>query len=401
MLAKKFYSRSQIVLTSALFRLFISFNNLIVSFFVIRLYSPDLWGEIVYYLLPLDLGFVIINWGSSFYLSRQFGLNPQLISNDFQKAFTSRAYLLVAFLIGVLFLPIDTEIKFILIAYSIGRFIYQSFDPIVQYDRNFLFGLGVEAIGILVIVIPLPALSSSVSLFTVLLLFTLSFSIRALITLITFRRFLSGITFKAALSDFLKPSLLFLFLTLTAMLQQRMDLYVATLYLEPEHVAGYQVFLSLLLLSHVAASLLLSPYARNIFRLSHERLKKLERQFILVGVVLSLISITTIFFILKYVFMIRLSSLMYVAGYLYILFYYCYQVRSYQFMKEHRQLDVALFSLTGCVISLILAIFLIPEFGLEGAIASGLSTQIVNVLLHLRVRFDDRKKPVHAASTIA
>src|SRR5688572_13127167 len=99
------------VATSALFRLLISFGNVIVSLIIVRLYSPKLWGDMVYYLLLLDFGFVAINWGHSFYLSRQFSENPQLISNNFQKAFVSRSYILILFVIVIFLLPVSVHIK--------------------------------------------------------------------------------------------------------------------------------------------------------------------------------------------------------------------------------------------------------------------------------------------------
>ena len=192
--------------------------------------------------------------------------------------------------------------------------------------------------------------------------------------------------------NFLKPALPFLLLTLMAMLQQRIDLYLVALYLTPETTAAYQVFLNLLLLSHVVASLLLSPYARNIYRLSHQGLGKLEKKFMSAGILLSTASISVIYVVVQLIFKFQLSWFMYVAGYFYVLLYYLYQVRNYQFMKEHRQADVAIFSLAGCVVSLILGLILIPFYGIEGAILGGLSTQVLNVLLHLRVRFEDNKK---------
>jgi O-antigen/teichoic acid export membrane protein len=402
MSTKSFYFRTRVVLTSSVFRLLSSFGTLIISSFVVRWFSTGLWGEIVYYLLLLDLGFVAINWGHSFYLSRQFSENPQLISNNFQKAFVSRSYILILFVVVIFLLPVSIHIKVTLAACSLARFIYQAFDPLIQYHRKFLPGLILELAGIVAIVLPLIFLRSDVSLLTVLMLYAISFTFRAVITLIMFRSHIAGSRFPVDASTFLRPALPFLVLTLTAMLQQRMDLYVAALYLKTDKLAIYQVFLSLLLLSHVAASLLLSPFARNMFRLSHERLRKVERQFMFAGIFFSAISIVVIFIILKFVFEFHLSWMMYVCGYVYVLLYYFYQVRNYQFMKAHRQKEVALFSLVGCGLSLVLSFVLIPYYGMEGALIAGLSTQVVNVLLHLRVRFiDDAQGSIRTPSTLA
>jgi O-antigen/teichoic acid export membrane protein len=279
------------------------------------------------------------------------------------------------------------------------RFVYQGFDPLIQYHRKFLLGLVVEILGVIIIVLPLILQHDNITVTTIVELFALSYLCRGVILMIVFRHSLSGIEFDYNPINFLKPAFPFLLLTFMAMLQQRTDLYLVALDLTPENTAAYQVFLNLLLLSHVVASLLLSPYARNLFRLSHKGLRKIERQFMRAGILLSAVSIGVIYIIVQLVFQFQLSVFMYVAGYFYVLLYYFYQVRNYQFMKEHRQGDVALFSFAGCVVSLILGLILIPLYGIEGAILAGLSTQLLNAILHLRVRFQDAKKEIIESSS--
>lgn len=400
MLLNKILSRAQTVAVSAAFRLVSSLGNVIISLFIIRIYSAHLWGELVYYILMLDLGFVVINWGHSFYLSRQFSLNPQSIRSEFHSSLISRTYILMAFAILILLLPIRIEARFILIGWSVARFIYQSFDPIIQYYRRFFVGLCIELLGI-VCIIALVTFPAAVSVLFLLASFAIAYAVRSLLVVIIFRQFLTGLSFNTSVDDFLKPALPFLLLTLTAMLQQRTDLYVAALYLDSSDLGSYQVFLSLLLLSHVGASLLLSPYARNLFRMSHQKLRMIERQFMTAGLLLSMISIVVIFLLTKYVFLFQLSWVMFSAGYFYVLFYYFYQVRNYQFMKEKRQKEVAVFSLAGCALSFLLGMILVPKYKVEGAMIAGLSTQTLNVILHLRVRFKDRKQVAQTPSTIA
>lgn len=382
----KVYSRLNIVLSGGIFRIFVSFANLIISLFVIRTQSDQLWGQMVYYLMILDFGFSVVNWGHVPYLIQIFSSNPSGIRRQVMAALQSRFYLLFIFSAVVLVSPLPVNIKGMIVLCALARFVYQSFDPVAQYERKFIFSIVCELIGLCIVVAPMVIYGYGISLDLLLKLYSISFVIRALLALVYYRRYIFPFQ-PIPIFDwrvYLKPAFPFFLLTITALFQQRTDLYVVNLILAPEDSARYQTFLNLLLFSQVGASLLLSPFARSIFRLPPESLQKLERHFIRSGFILAMVSTSLIYLVLTFIFRFNLSWRMYLMAYVYIVLYYTYHIQNYRLQRSYAQSTVALYSMTGVFVNLCSSFVLIPRFGIEGAAAAGLATQALITVLHYK-----------------
>src|SRR5215212_8668725 len=129
-LSKKNISRIKIIIAGGLARFITSFTNLFISLVIIRFVSPELWGEIVYYLLFLDLCFIVISWGNGPYLSTVFSLHPQKIKEGWFTSSSARSILLILFIVVISFSSFPSSLKWTMIAWSVGRYIYQSFESI-------------------------------------------------------------------------------------------------------------------------------------------------------------------------------------------------------------------------------------------------------------------------------
>jgi hypothetical protein len=361
-------------------RLLSSFSNVIISFFIIRNQTGELWGELISYLLILDFGFSIISWGATPYLIREFSLHPNTMKMDWSEATSTRSLLLLLFNIVLIFIPIKSSIRLYLMAWSIARFLLQSIEPIMLTNRHFILSLCAEAISILSIVL-LVICVDKVTVETLLLTYSSAMALKALLFLFVYRNAmaLSPIKF-----DFFKQAFPFLLLSFSGMLQQRVDLFCVAYFLGDKDTAVYQVYISFLLFAQFGASLVLSPYSKNIFRLSSTSFLKLERNFIFAGVILSSVSIVMISIIVQNLYHFSLSWKMYLMGYLYILMFYIYLLRNYELGKLYKQIQVSLFSFASGLGGLIGSLFLTPIYGIEGALFSGLLAQILLALLYHR-----------------
>ncbi len=381
--------RFKLILSGGLFRLISSFSNLIISVFIIRTQSEGLWGKFVYYVLFLDLGFSVINWGHGAYLIREFSRNPLQIKSLSSQSFFSRSVILLLFIILITFTQSKDQ-AILLIIWSLARFTYQSVDPVIQFERKFVSSILAECVGILIIIVPITFSIVSPTLQNLILLYTLSFSIRGILMLTYYYRYLS---FKQSylkleqLKNFFKHASPFFLITVSAMLQQRIDLYCVALFLPKEDIARYQIFLNLLILAQLGASLIISPFSKNIFRLSIEAHKKIESRFIQKGFVLVLLSIIFIYFVITYVYQFNISYVMYMMGYFYILSFYFYLLKNYELGKTYNHMTVAVYSFTGCIVNLILSYTFTPLLGIEGALLAGLITQFFITFLYYQKFF--------------
>ena len=376
-----FVKRIKIISAGGAARLLAALSSVLISIIVVRTQSSDLWGGLIPFILILEFGFSVVGFGSFPYLVQKFSLHPHQIRAAWSQSFFSRSALLVLLLIVIPLLGYSTSIRIYLIIWAVGRYVFQSFEPIAQVERNFLFSIMMELIAIAIIAFPLIRNENNISIDTLVLLFAASMVWRSTVSVIFFREWISysrpGLAyFKAAAPFFL--------LTISGMLQQRTDLYCVTYFLDDQETAVYQVYFNFLIFSQFLSSLLLSPFAKNIFRLSSLSLRKLERKFMLAGIPLSIASLAAIYLMVKYLYHFELSWFMYALGYFYILMFYLYLLRNYELGKFYRQTTVAIYGFLGSALNLILCTILIPRFSMEGALVAGLSAQVLIVVLFRR-----------------
>lgn len=371
-----------------------SLNSFIISLLVVRFYSPAFWGGIVAVLLFIDLGFAIVNWGFAPYLDHAFSFNPNNMKAMWQKSVVSRLLPFCIFIGVVGFWGFTFQVQIIIVVWSAMRFLYQSFDPVIQFERNFLFSFVVETIGLISLAIPILIFQKTLTAEEIMALYGLSFAIRAFFTTIFYRDFFRLSSLPPKLDEirkFLLAAFPFLLLTFSAMLQQRVDLYICALYLPNAETAQYQVLLNLLLLSQVGANFLLAPFTKNIFRLPAPAMQKLEKKFIKVGFILALLCSALVYGILTIGYQFHLSTISYAMGYIYILTFYFYLMRIYDLRKSSRQTTIVYCSFAGCTVNLVASFLLVPKFGLNGALFSGMSTQIFIAVLYRLPAFMTQK----------
>lgn len=381
--------RLQIIVTGGAARLLAALSSVILSIVIVRTQSSALWGEVVPFMLMIEFSFSLIGWGALPYLVQKFSLHPHQIKSNWNQVTFSRSWLLLLLWITIIFLSISPAIKISLIIWATGRYVFQSFEPIAQVERNFLFSILMELSSILLIAIPIVLAKAPLKVDTIIFLFSASMVWKAGLSVIFFRHWISP-----RLPDlvYFREAFPFFLLTLSGMLQQRTDLYCVTYFLNDQDTAVYQVYFNFLIFCQFLSSLLLSPFAKNIFRLPVQSLRKLERKFILAGIPLTLASVTAIWVMIRYFYHFELSWFMYILGYFYILMFYQYLLRNYEMGKAYQQSTVALYGFLGSAVNLVLCIILIPSFGKEGALLSGSVAQGMIVLLYYRTNIPTHDK---------
>ncbi len=370
-------------------RVISSLSTSVVSLVIIQTQSKEVWGSAVQWVLIFDLAFSIISWGSNPYLLREFSLDPKNISKQWSASLVARLPLLATFMLALILVPSSPTLKLSMMVWALARFIYHLYEPLLLYHRNFVFSLVLEVTSLLVILTPLFVLQTQVTGEIVIGLIAGGMVWKALIT----SAWVLGIEKMAKpawawgrpATEFLVASFPFLVLTFSAILQQRMDLYIVVYYLGDRETAEYQVFINWLIFCQFLSTLILSPFAKNIFRIREKVLRKLERRFMVAGVFLSMVSILGVYIVIVLLYRFDISPWHYAMGYAYILVHYFYALRNFELGKMRKQATVAVYSFITGGFNLLLSIALTPTLGTTGAlIAATLSQFFLLALYHLR-----------------
>ena len=382
----KIFKRLKIIFLSGVSNLSISLSNLLISYLVIFITSPEFWGSFVYVIITFDIAFNVISWGNRPYLIREYSLYPKDISKRWQDSFLYRTILLLIFIVIILLLGYSPQITSSLIIWEIARFIYQSLDAMIQYYRDFPCSIFIEFTILARIIIPVLMLIVDLYLSKVHIIYIISVGCKVINDLLYYRKTILK-KFKIDFNiknivDYYGTSFPFLLLTFSGMLQTRMDLYIVAVFLSKAEVGKYQVLVGFLIFSQYIGSLFLSPFARNIFRLSRKALNKLEKIYISTGVLTTLILTALIYLILQYLYKLEFTALTFILSYFYILPSYFYALRNYQLGKVNKQKTAAIYAFSGSFVNLIFSFALVPVLNIDGALLSGVIAKIFLTLIY-------------------
>ena len=363
-----------------------SFSNVIISLLIIRLFSETLWGEVVFYFIFIDLAFNIIDWGSKNYLLLKFSERPDQMRQQWQESLFTRFFLPVLGIIVLIFLPISFIIKVAIIIWAVGRYIYSSLEPVINYQRDYKFSIVAESGSLLVIVIPLLFLDN-LRVGDILIAYAIAFVLRALLAGLHYRKFFRKYSFVFS-RKFIFSAFPFLLMGLSGILLSRADLYLVAALLPKAALGQYQVLNSLLLFGIFSISWLLTPFEKNIYRLKPASLKKLQYKMVLYGFPASIGLMLFIFIFLKFIFLFEFSFTIYFLGFLYLYSFFLYLIRLYYFSKKNKQHVAVAFSAVAGGVNILAGLILIPGMGISGALTAAVIGQLCLILLLFQTALD-------------
>ena len=363
-----------------------SFSNVIISLLIIRLFSETLWGEVVFYLIFIDLAFNIIDWGNKNYLILKFSERPDQLRLQWQESIITRFFLPLLAITVLLFLPILFLVKIAIIIWIIGRYIYSSFEPVINYQRDYKFSIVAESVSLIVILIPL-LLLDDLRVGDILFTYAVTFIVRALLAGLVYRYFFQKFSFRFS-RKFLFSAFPFLLMGLSGLLLSRADLYLVAALLPKSALGQYQVLNSLLLFGLFSISWLLTPFEKNIYRLRPASLKKLQYKMILFGFPASIGLMLFIFIFLQFIFLFEFSFTIYFLGFLYLYSFFFYLIRLYYFSKKNKQHIAVTFSIAAGVVNILTGLILIPSMEIAGALMAAVIGQLCLILLLFQTPLD-------------
>jgi len=349
-MSNKWLRRIRIILSYSTGNLLLPVSNVIISLAVVRLCSGRLWGEIVNVNLWITLAGMVMSWGNRDFLLKEFSKSPGKVEVLWKESFSNRLWLLLI-IDGLVFLfPFSFYLKILLIAWLSARFIYQSFDSLVAYERHYGFLGAAEITGLLLTVVPVFILRASIDFPGLVMLFSISAIVKCCIGMIRYRKLvfrLPGISFDA---KYFSRTFLFLMMALSGLVYARTDQYCVAIMLSKNELATYSVFRNFLGFAQFASTFILSPFTKNIFRLNSRALHKLQRFMVFSGILFSFACVAGTFLFIHFFYRFNLPWKMYVLGFIFVYAFYIFQLRIYRFIKEERQKGIIAVTCLAAVI---------------------------------------------------
>jgi len=362
--------------------------NSLISFLVIKFSSFSVWGELVSYIIIINLCTQLVGWGSKQYLLREFSLDNSKVSTNWSENVKARVPLLIIVLLIILLLRIPEDFKFMLVFWQIIIFINRSYEVLILYFKKMKFFLLMEIMLSLISISIVIVSNKNITVRLVLFVFVVIEFIRLLILGMYFNKkvlynFTASINLKILSAGFI-----FFLLGTIGMLQSRLDLYFVALLLHKNELAVYQILINYILLIQAATGFIIQPYLKEIYRMNHRTLSKYSFRFTLFGLIISVPITFSLAFILEKIYGIDISWNIIFLSYLYIVPIFYYTIRVYVLYKIKKESLILITGISVLVLSIPLNFFLISIFKINGALFAG----VIGELLSLSFYFFFEKK---------
>lgn len=382
-LRRKLLRRVGVVLQNSFYSLLVPLVNIAISFLVIRLNSPALWGSFVEIMVVLHLLTHVAAWGNKEYLLREFSRSPQDIRQVWQTSLFSRLIFYGA-ICGFLLLIPGASVWVLLWGLSIV--LSQSFDVLIIYRRDFAFAIGTELLTISIMIVGIITQGDALSITQLLALFAIATSIKCLLLCAYFRNDLILSYWKLNLTYFRQAGPFFI-LGFSGILASRIDLYTVSILLNEQNVAEYQVFINLMLYLQALSAFILLPYVKTLYRMPDDSILRISVRLFVLGIGLVIPATLLADALLYTLYDIQYSAVFMLLGGLFVLPIYGYIPLIHRLYKNDATRIVLGVNICGAAFNLALNLLLLPIIGILGAIiASAVVQWGMLIYYHLQMR---------------
>lgn len=386
---KKTSKRLSWIGLEALYQFIRPVANTLISLFVVRLASPELWGAVVPFILGIEVLLQLVHWGHKPFLLRIFSEQPGNLNKNWYTHTLQRTVLTLPILILLYFIPGYSTFYGWLAAWFLLRFLVLIIDVLIQYHRRYYRALLAEVISLSTVILGLLYFFDALELTSILILFVLAQAFKALFLIGLIPKFRLHYTNHLFSSNLLIPALPFFLLGFVGLLQNKVDLYSVTWLLNDSDIAFYQILVSFLVLGQTLSTTVLNPFQKNLYRMSYAEIKKMKLNYFLFGLSLSFLVAIGITLVLKLLYHFEVSLTLSLFMWFYLAPMYYYLIECQIILKNHQEVKLIYFNLIATFVSVIGTFVLIPLLHIEGAILASIIGRCILTLLV--VRFVQRK----------
>jgi O-antigen/teichoic acid export membrane protein len=304
------------------------------------------------------------------------------MKNYWMESFSSRLFLLIPVLLLAYIIFPNLSVVFYLSIWIVLRFFTQAFEAPILFSRKFNINIIAESIGLVFTISSLLLFNTELSLNHVLLLITIGYVLKTIVLVIYFRTYFSFEYTLIPNFKKLQNLLPFMMLGFAAVIQQKSDMICVVWMSSKIEIAQYQVFSSFLLFLQSFPGLVSGPFIKNLYRLPKSSYPKIQRYFVGIGFIISILGILITYLIVTYIYHFQLSLFIYLLGFLYGLLTYFYMLKILILFKNNKQNQVMSISVLFILVNFICCLILIPILKIEGAVLANVITQLLSIFLY-------------------
>jgi O-antigen/teichoic acid export membrane protein len=378
----KYQKRILSIFGSALKQAIIPALGLLFSLLITKKFSVALWGGLTQISIWVSILIHIASWGNTNYLMKLFSTEPGKLRTAWQKCFVDRLPLFIL-LCGFVAIYLHNTLAELIIAWCVVDYVYQSYEPLINFHKRFLVTVWAEIIGTLVLFLLIYLYRDNLTLPLLVSFCIVSDFVKMCMVTIVFLKDSFPLKIVFPHFTYYKSAFSFFLLGFVGLLHSRADLIYVMSYLNKQEIAFYQIITTFFSFITSGANMLILPFVPLLYRLNKTTIYKLSLRFTGIGIPVTATALTAVYFFVTRVYGFLVSFPFMCWGFLSIIsVFYIYSIAIYLF-KMHKQNKVVLYSVIGIVTNVILCAVLVPAQGALGAIMSASIAQIMVVPLYL------------------
>lgn len=354
--------------------------NFLILFLGVNFYGKENWGLFISISIWIYFLAFISRWSGQNYLIKEFSKNTSNYLSLFYSNTIERSLLLLPSLVLFLFYPMPIALYSITLLILI--FIYNTFEILIVYKQRLELQFIVEIIGIGIIFIGF-CLLPNFNLSHILLLFCLSFLFKIIILLFNFKLKLNDITLHFSTQNLI-TSFPFFLIGLSGWLTSKCDIYITSYFFSKKELAEYQILINCFTLLQAIPAYLILPINKHLFRIPEKSILKIKSKISYFTLPIVLTTTVSIWLLLKLVFQINFSFLIYFFAALSTVPTFFYTVDILQFYRKEKEKIIIKYSFTSIILNLLMSIILIPYFKILGVVIAVCISQWLYLFLILK-----------------
>ncbi len=270
-------------------------------------------------------------------------------------------------------------------AWIIIRFVYQSFEVLVFYKKQFYLSIAAELLGLLLLFVALLKPIPNPTLVHLLKVYVIADMLKAIFMLLVYHDFIRLNFFNRFNLGYLKSALSLFAFSLSVVALAKTDLICVSVLLPSLMVAKYQVLTTCYALIQAIPVFIVFFLLKEVENIEMKSYLNLRKTIAWFGLAICIGSVFLIRYFMIHYFKFDLPITFYLLGVLYILPSYLFAPVAFVLLKrgEEKKLSGIYWITIGTGLSLNL--LLIPLLGMSGALISTGVAQLILLLLFIRL----------------
>jgi O-antigen/teichoic acid export membrane protein len=367
---RKFLQRLLMISNGVIFQLLNAFSTAIVAYFVILNNHMIIWGKFAGIWVIISLFMVVFNFGNKDFLLKEYTKsNTKAIDITKYNMWLRTPFLLSCILISFLIFPLN-QLFFILLILLVS-FIFNSFYPLLVYEKKFNYLLLIELFAIVVQLVFLYISRGFLQLNDVIISFLMYYSIKFFSLFFIVRT--SILTYSAPVNfKKIKGLIPFFLLAFGGMLVNKADFIIVTAMLDDLSKAHYQIISTFSTMGIIAAHAILQPFIKEIYRINWASFTKIATKYFLVGILLSFMFTVAVYSFSNLFFKINLSVISLVLLYFIELIFFATNPLIFFLFRNDKQHHLVKIVMMSGMFTLFTAYLLVKPYGINGALFANL-----------------------------